>query len=193
MLPGLDVTERLLRSAGLFSSVRTTPPADPRRLYLPLTGLGLACLILPMAWPQLFFALIWAGFIFLPEPWLHSHGADSLLADLERGEPGRILRVLTAGAVCGGLWEFWNFWATAKWHYTVPLVGDLKLFEMPVLGYIGFPPFALECMVMIGAIRLLHQTRLANRPGPTLLLFLLTVLFCLAAYLGIDAITWHAA
>ena len=27
----------------------------------------------------------------------------------------------------------------------MPLVGNLKLFEMPVAGYIGFPLFALEC------------------------------------------------
>jgi hypothetical protein len=50
--------------------------------------------------------------------------------------------------ICGGLWEFWNFWASAKWIYTVPWVGEVKLFEMPVLGFFGFPPFAEECYVI---------------------------------------------
>ena len=50
--------------------------------------------------------------------------------------------------MCGVLWEFWNYWAATKWTYTVPYLGDLKIFEMPVLGYLGFPPFALECYAM---------------------------------------------
>ena len=36
----------------------------------------------------------------------------------------------------------------AKWIYTVPGLSDWKLFEMPVLGFLGFPPFALECFTM---------------------------------------------
>ncbi len=55
--------------------------------------------------------------------------------------------------ICGGLWEFWNFWARAKWIYTVPILGDIKIFEMPVLGYFGFPPFALECFAMYVFVR----------------------------------------
>jgi hypothetical protein len=46
------------------------------------------------------------------------------------------------------LWEFWNYWALAKWTYTVPYLDHLKVFEMPVLGYLGFPPFVLECYAM---------------------------------------------
>ncbi len=55
--------------------------------------------------------------------------------------------------MCGVLWEFWNYWATTKWTYTVPYAGNVKIFEMPVLGYLGFPPFALECYAMYHAVR----------------------------------------
>jgi hypothetical protein len=55
--------------------------------------------------------------------------------------------------VCGVLWEFWNYWAIAKWTYTVPFFGNIKLFEMPVLGFLGFPPFAVECWAMYVFIR----------------------------------------
>ncbi len=51
------------------------------------------------------------------------------------------------------LWEFWNYWAATKWTYTVPYLGDVKIFEMPILGYLGFPPFALECYAMYHAVR----------------------------------------
>ena len=40
------------------------------------------------------------------------------------------------------LWEFWNYWAGAKWHYSVPIMENLKIFEMPVPGHLGFPAFA---------------------------------------------------
>jgi hypothetical protein len=51
------------------------------------------------------------------------------------------------------LWEFWNYWAGAKWHYTVPIMENLKIFEMPVPGYLGFPAFALECFTMYVFVR----------------------------------------
>jgi hypothetical protein len=35
----------------------------------------------------------------------------------------------------------------------VPYLGDVKLFEMPVLGYLGFPPFALECYAVYHWLR----------------------------------------
>jgi hypothetical protein len=34
----------------------------------------------------------------------------------------------------------------------VPYLGTLKVFEMPVLGYLGFPTFALECYAMYHAL-----------------------------------------
>ena len=51
-----------------------------------------------------------------------------------------------AGAICGILWEYWNFWATSKWHYDIPraYLGHIKLFEMPAFGFLGFMPFAVE-------------------------------------------------
>ena len=35
----------------------------------------------------------------------------------------------------------------------MPYLGDVKVFEMPVLGYLGFPPFALECFAMYHWLR----------------------------------------
>jgi hypothetical protein len=44
--------------------------------------------------------------------------------------------------LCGVLWEFWNYWAAPKWVYDVPRLGFGKVFEMPILGYGGYVPFA---------------------------------------------------
>ncbi len=49
-----------------------------------------------------------------------------------------------------------------KWVYDVPFVGSLKLFEMPILGYGGYLPFALE---VFAAWALLHGALLGRDRG----------------------------
>lgn len=114
-----------------------------------LVAVGAAMLLLPIVWPSPYFAApVFLGFIFLLDP-INARARDhSLLRDIRHGTYARVINLLIAGFICGGLWEFWNFWARAKWIYTVPIFGDVKIFEMPVLGYFGFPPFALECFTM---------------------------------------------
>ena len=56
--------------------------------------------------------------------------------------------------MCGVLWEFWNYWALAKWRYVgVPVFPSVRLFEMPLAGYLGFPPFALEVFALYHLVR----------------------------------------
>ncbi|MBA2848085.1 hypothetical protein G4V39_05370 [Thermosulfuriphilus ammonigenes] len=159
VLPGLFETYELLFTLGFGARSRVPPLRAPERLYLPLVALGLVCLVLPVIWPLYFFPLVWGGFIFLLEPINHRFGGDSLLEDWQQGRPQRFYLLLLAGLICGFLWEFWNFWAQAKWVYTVPWVGDLKLFEMPLPGFLGFPPFAVECFVMYNFVCLLRGGR----------------------------------
>ncbi len=72
-----------------------------------------------------------------------------------RGDYSLFVSLIISGAVCGILWEFWNYWAGTKWQYHVPYLPDVKIFEMPVLGYLGFMPFALECYLMYRLFRFL--------------------------------------
>ncbi|MGH9261203.1 MAG: hypothetical protein ACRD08_15150, partial [Acidimicrobiales bacterium] len=79
------------------------------------------------------------------EPLLYRSDPErSLVADVARGRPGRIVRLMIAGLFAGALWETFNAAARSKWIYTVPLLEELKVFEMPPLGFLGFPFFALE-------------------------------------------------
>jgi len=59
-----------------------------------------------------------------------------------------VLSLLAAGGLCGILWEFWNYQASARWIYVFPILQDMKVFEMPLPGFLGFPPFALETFAM---------------------------------------------
>jgi hypothetical protein len=82
-----------------------------------------------------------------------------LLGQLASGDCTRLVALLVAGFICGGLWEGWNFTARTKWIYSVPFFDELKLGEMPVLGFIGFPAFALECYALINFLSLLRGGR----------------------------------
>lgn len=144
VLPGLFVTADLLRSFGLFEGARCrpfAPTAARRRLVL---GLGLVSLGAPLVAPRYAFPLVWGALVLLVEPWLVARGRRCLWSQLAAGRPGVPLRLLAAGLVAGLLWEAWNAGARARWIYTVPFLEELKLFEMPLLGFLGFPPFALE-------------------------------------------------
>jgi len=125
--------------------------------------LGVACFTLPLAWPEVLFPLTWGSFILLLEPWNRRHADSSRLRELELGEAGPSLRWLLAGLVSGVLWETWNYWARVKWMYTVPGFESLKVFEMPLAGFLGFPPFALECVAVVVALEALGR-RLRERP-----------------------------
>ena len=117
-------------------------------------GLGVVGVIWPLIYPSAWLApVIWLSFIFLVDPINALRGWPSIAGDLSRGDWRRLWSLLAAGLVCGFLWEFFNYWAIAKWTYTVPYLGNVKIFEMPVLGFLGFPPFAVECWVIYILVR----------------------------------------
>ena len=96
------------------------------------------------------------------EPLNYRRGRPSWLADLASGDASRLFGLLASGVVCGVLWELWNYWAATRWTYAVPYLGGIKVFEMPVLGYLGFPPFALEAYAMYHWLRALLDRRPPN-------------------------------
>jgi hypothetical protein len=104
-------------------------------------------------------APVWLGFVFLLDPINARLGEESLTNDLASGHLDRLKNLLLSGFLCGVLWEFWNYWSRAKWHYSVPIAERLKLFEMPVPGYLGFPAFALECFTMYVFVRAVSGRR----------------------------------
>jgi hypothetical protein len=160
IFPALFLTATILR-AGVFRRVRVKPWRPSRGMTRALVVVGAVAAVLPLvvvsAW---LVPLVWMAFALLLEPLNARAGRPSWLADLRGGDASRLLALLGAGFVCGVLWEFWNYWAATKWTYTVPYLGDLTIFEMPVLGYLGFPPFALECFAIY------HWLRGVLRAGP---------------------------
>lgn len=138
--------------------VKPSTNFDPQaRLFVVL---GSFMLVWPLIWPSPYLAApVWLGFIFLLDP-LNAHlGGASLFTEWRRGQHGRWINLALSGLLCGLLWEFLNYWALAKWHYTVPILENVKLFEMPLPGYLGFPAFALECFTLYEFLRRLFRLR----------------------------------
>jgi hypothetical protein len=168
VLPGIFETTELLESLALYRGLSVPAIPESRKWYIPFWIVGGAFLILPITLPQYCFPLIWGSFVFLLEPINHRFGGKSLMRDWERGNPSKFLLLLTGGLACGLFWEFWNFWARSKWVYTVPFFDELKGFEMPFLGFFGFPPFAVECYAIYNFISLFRHKRGWERDQYTL-------------------------
>src|SRR5215471_6094968 len=149
IFPALFETAELV-DAVLFKSSR---PGRPVRLTGPaiyfLIALGLVAALIPLFVISAYLVpLVWLAYILMLDPINYLRGWPSITGDLAKGDFRRLASLLLAGLICGVLWEFWNYWAISKWTYTVPYLGNIKLFEMPILGFLGFPPFAIECWAM---------------------------------------------
>lgn len=194
VLPGIFSTVALLDTFGILKNSQCRPLNNPQRLYVPFLCIGAAFFALPLLWPQFFFPLVWGTFIFLLEPLNHKFGAPSLLRDWENGSLRKFYLLLLSGALCGFFWEMWNFRAGSKWVYSIPYVGVLKIFEMPILGFMGFPPFAVECCAMTAAFFLLTRKineKYSRRDAVCLyaVIALLTLVFDFFVFSGIDRFT----
>lgn len=154
------ISPALFLTAQLFAATVFQDLKPARRITLPkpalyaMIGLGAAGVVLPIivisAW---LVPAVWLAFILLLDPINALRGRPSICRDIAGGDYRRLAGLLGSGVLCGLLWEFWNYWAISKWTYTVPYLGGVKLFEMPVLGFLGFPPFAVECWVMYIFVR----------------------------------------
>ncbi|MBN1898713.1 MAG: hypothetical protein JW827_08050 [Spirochaetes bacterium] len=113
--------------------------------------------ILPFSSRKFLAAFVWLGFIFVLDPLLYLlKKRYSILGDLEKGDGRNLLSLILSGFVCGFLWEFWNYWALTKWKYSVPILSHIKIFEMPIPGYFGFPAFAVELYLMYNFFQVLY-------------------------------------
>ena len=183
VLPALCETTHLIEAIRLFKAVSGRKLSPSPLLLKTSLAIGGSALLAALLFPRFCFPLVWIGFALLIEPLLYLRGGNSLLRDIEKGESGRLLALLAAGLVCGLLWEVWNFWAQAKWIYTVPFFEEGKLFEMPLLGFLGFPPFAVSAYAIYRLLLLAMQRGRIWQRGS---LWVLITLFCLLCFAGID-------
>jgi len=159
VFPGILVLASLLVPGTLANRSGNASSEDARQAARWALPLGIVTLVLPLALPSLFFPLVWVAAFFLLEPFAQANGGHSILADWRAGRWRLTGALLAAGLLCGLFWEACNFGAGAKWVYSIPYVGFFRVFEMPVLGYLGFSAFALEVFLFYESARAFWRRR----------------------------------
>jgi len=158
VLPAVSAVAEWL---GSFESWRAEVSRGPAWKALEWRGTAVAlaiaavvALVLTGVWPKWFYPALWVappGFL-LAEPVLMKR-SGGVVAEMARGDWTRVASWMVAALICGFFWELWNVHSAAKWIYTVPGVDRWHVFEMPLLGYAGYLPFGLECLLVVERLR----------------------------------------
>jgi hypothetical protein len=167
VLPAVLSTQEFIRSFAGFRRAfgRVTPlsgfnhPAWPPAA-LAAASAGLAAI---GVWPGIFYPLVWVAPLLIIVALRSLRHEPHPLQDLARPDWTGPASAALAALVCGFFWEMWNFYSLAKWKYRIPFVQCFEIFEMPLLGYAGYLPFGLECMVIADLLENLAKGR---RPSP---------------------------
>lgn len=149
VMPAVFETAELVRT---FRWVKSLPAGtrvpDTPRVHLKLLCIGLAMLTMTLLWPKWFYPLVWISLVFIFEPanrWLRR---PHFLERLQQGDWRLVISLSLGALICGFFWEMWNYWSWPRWIYHTPGAQFLHVFEMPLLGYGGYLPFALELFAL---------------------------------------------
>ncbi len=129
-----------------------------------------------VAWPKIFFPFVWISLYFILEPiniWL---GHRSLVEWTKDGNWRPVVALWLGVLLTAFFWEMWNYLSYPKWVYQVPWGNWLHIFEMPLLGYGGYLPFALELFAMYHLIAGLAGQKKTNYVIEAEVLMLETIL-----------------
>jgi len=143
---------------GRFTNGLSERVSSPDRRYgfsgfaILLIGSGIVCKAATLMAPSIFYPLVWISPFLLFDGLVIAAGGHSLVMELSKGIWRRAAVIAGAGLLCGGLWEFWNFWAFPKWTYDIPLLDFVPVFELPILGYGGYIPFAWSVVQLVALV-----------------------------------------
>ncbi|MCH8311020.1 MAG: hypothetical protein IIB17_11085 [Chloroflexi bacterium] len=145
VIPAVFETAELL---GSFNVIRRFHHGPKIPLSGPtLVGIALLGVVMMPAlalWPKYVFPMAWLSLFLVLDTLNLALGRPSIASDLRRGDWRQVAALALGALVCGWFWEMWNFRALPKWEYSIPYLGFARVFEMPVLGYLGYLPFGLE-------------------------------------------------
>lgn len=154
VVPAVFETAELVRSFSWVDRLRHGPRiTGSRRVTSGFFAAGLLVLIGIAAFPDVLYPFVWGAVFCLIEPmnvWL---GRPSLFDSLGRQDWRPTVSLAIGALLCGFFWEFWNIGSFPKWTYRTPGVEFWYVFEMPLLGYIGYLPFGLELFALGHLVR----------------------------------------
>ncbi|MCH6575523.1 MAG: hypothetical protein IH795_10035 [Bacteroidetes bacterium] len=113
---------------------------------------GFTMLALVIIFPKYFYYFEWAAVYFILEPINYKLKNRTLFDYTINGNWSPIVALVIGTLICGFFWEMWNYFSYPKWIYDIPMLNFLHLFEMPLMGYIGYIPFSLELFAIYNFI-----------------------------------------
>lgn len=116
---------------------------EPKTGYIFIL-IGILMLALLIIFPKVFYPLIWMIVFFIVEGINVLLKNKSITTSLSKGNWQPVFSLWIGCLICGFFWEMWNYFSYPKWIYDTPGVNFLHIFEMPLLGYLGYIPFSLE-------------------------------------------------
>ena len=145
VIPAVFETAELIRSFSWTKRFASGPRVSATRVvFVGLFVIGLAMLSSMLVWPKIFYPFTWTALVFIFEPINSWTGRPYFLKELRAGDWRTLISLSLGALVCGFFWEMWNYYSFPKWIYHIPGAAFLRIFEMPLLGYGGYMPFALE-------------------------------------------------
>jgi hypothetical protein len=145
VVPAVFETADLMRNFRWIDGFASGPRIPAMRaVFVGLFVVGLAMLSAMLVWPVLFYPFAWISLVLIVEPINYWSGRPYFLKELRAGDWRTVVSLAVGALVCGFFWEMWNYYSFPKWNYHIPGLGFLRIFEMPLLGYGGYIPFALE-------------------------------------------------
>jgi hypothetical protein len=154
VLPAMLSACQFLYTFPKFSNRGFRKPFDltkNKKTRLALFGLGSASLVGLALWPNYFFPMLmlWVGPLLFMLAIQMQWGGSWVVSALKAGNWQVVTIPACAGLLCGFFWELWNVYSAAQWEYAIPFVDRFHVFAMPILGYAGYLPFGLECVVAV--------------------------------------------
>ncbi len=145
VIPAVFGTAELISTFAWTDRALHAKPLRLKRRWMPWFWIGgLVMLALLLAFPVVFYPFVWLALFFLLDPIQAYRGRESLIAQVSRGNWKSVLTLSIGCLVCGFFWEMWNMFSYPKWIYQIPFFGFGRIFEMPILGYLGYIPFSWE-------------------------------------------------
>jgi hypothetical protein len=149
VIPAVFGTSELIGTFGWLQKLGKGPRIGRSKTSVRLLfALGVLLFVTVFLFPEYSAAFIWMSLYLILDPvnlWL---GKRTLLQQTAQRDWREVVALWLGCLICGFFWEMWNYYSSPKWYYTVPYVDFWYVFEMPLLGYLGYLPFALELFAL---------------------------------------------
>lgn len=128
-----------------------------RTIILVLALAGMFCVGF---FPDGMFGVLWISPLLIISVVLENLGIWTPFTPVKDGNWSPLLKYALTYVIYGFLLEFWNYYNSihvsadpsdiiaytpAHWVYSLPFVNVLHVFEMPLLGFLGYVPFGIYC------------------------------------------------